>query len=218
MSCRFESLIRRAGLFSVVSVSIATSLYTTPVAAGDNNTLYVTQESGIGGLSNTLTVDQSGATGSVVTGTGGAATQIGGGNVGTITLTGADASVMFNQNNDNPGDGTNTAEITGGNLAEIVLNQDGYGNVGTLEIEGFNNSGSLTQNGNENLGTVKILGDASGTTAELIQNGDGNQYSLEAVGNSTSIQWTQHGNGNATSVPASVTTNAGTVIVTQTRY
>ncbi len=203
--------------FQIPMIISAAALFITPPAlAGDNNVLFITQTGSSGGLGNSLFVDQSLASDSIVAGNAAAtipATQSGGGNVGEITLDGSSGLVVFNQTNTNPLSGTNIATIVGGSLASIVLQQNGFGNTGTLDIGAGENSGTLTQLGDKNTGTVNVSG--TETTGILNQNGNKNTYLLDVTGDGSTVTWNQIGNANAVNTAAMVTTNAGTVTVTQ---
>lgn len=190
-----------------------------PVLAGDNNILFIEQDAASGGLGNSLFVDQSLASESVVAGdaAGSApARQSGGNNAGEIALEGAGAMVIFSQVNTDPFAGANTATIEGGSLASVVLRQEGFGNDGALDIGAGGNAGSLTQIGNDNTGAVRVSGTDS--TGDLTQIGNANTYTLDVTGNGASVQWNQVGNALGSNTPAQVTTNAGTVTVTQQSF
>lgn len=197
----------------------ATLGFALPVMAGDNNILFIEQDSSPGGLGNSLFVDQSLANDSIVAGDPAGsmpARQSGGNNIGEVTLDGTGGMVIFSQVNTNPFAGANTARIQGGSLSSILLRQDGFGNQGMLDIGAGNNSGSLTQIGNDNSGSVRVSG--TDTTGELNQIGDSNAYMLDVTGNGAAVQWNQVGSAGAINTPAQVTTNAGTVTVTQQSF
>jgi hypothetical protein len=215
--------------FAIAAATLAALSLATPAIAGDGNTLYI-QQSGSAGT-NSLYVDQSAANNSIVAGdietTGRAlqdvpALQDAGNNTAWITLSGDGARVGLRQTDTTLSGlsiGTNTAIITGRALATILLNQDGYGNHGTITVNGSldnRNHGELLQEGNKNKGTVTVSG--SGTSGILSQTGDRNEADLEVVGNGTVVVWTQTGNDITTydgTTPAKVFSNAGKITVTQ---
>ena len=211
----------RNGFQAVIGGSIMLAVTALPAVAGDNNILFIEQDSASGLVGNTLFVDQSQANNSRVAGDAAGLTparQQGDGNRGDITLEGNGATVIFNQENTGiglPGE-INSATIFGGDLASIVLDQQGIGNSGTLDIGAGGNSGRLEQIGRDNDGTVTVSGTRN--SGVLVQDGDGNTYSLDVDGVDTAVQWTQIGDnvsGVAGAAAAQVFSNAGRVTVTQ---
>ncbi|MCF3595120.1 hypothetical protein LZG00_14085 [Rhodobacteraceae bacterium LMO-12] len=219
MSC---STNRVSGLVAAgMCVSLACVV---PASAGDGNIVFIEQQSTNAGLGNTLFVDQSEANNSIVAGDTSLgltpATQIGGDNEARITLRGNGARVQLNQFNSDLGltDPTNLASIMGGSSASIILDQQGFGNIGTLDVAEGGNSGALFQIGERNEGTVKVTG--SNNSGTLYQKGNDNEYTLQVSGQDTTVQWNQIGNNlgvtSGTSVaPAQVFSNAGSVTITQ---
>ncbi|WP_322865048.1 hypothetical protein U5922_001865 [Aquicoccus sp. G2-2] len=207
--------------FAIAAATLAALSLATPAMAGDGNTLYIQQDaSSTDG--NSLFVDQSLAFDSTVAGDIAAtlpAMQTGGNNTGVITLSGDGAMVLFGQTNSGLGAGTNTAEITGDSYATIVLQQDGFGNDGMLDVGSGSNQGALFQYGDENTGKVTVSG--TNNSGTLYQRGDNNTYALNVTGNKSSVQWNQIGNNispTSSVTPATVISNAGKVIITQTSY
>lgn len=208
---------------TVIAIGVCASLASVaPAIAGERNFLYIEQVSGAGGLGNTLFVDQSAATDSMVAGdTAGItpARQQGDGNEARITLTGGDGKVLLSQQNTSAGflsSQMNQAAIHGGDLATILLHQEGFGNIGTIDVGPGGNTGALFQKGDRNDGAVIVTG--SGNTGTLRQLGNDNTYELEVSGPAgTSVQWNQIGDGVSAApfTPAQVYSNAGTITITQ---
>lgn len=200
----------------LVSALLALSLSGAAAHAGENNVLFIEQDAVGTGIGNTLFVDQSSASDSLVAGDldGNAAALQRGGNTASVTLDGIGAAVALNQVNPT-GAAFNTATIEGGTLASILIDQQGVGNNGTLNVGAGDNTGQLFQIGNGNTGVVSVDGqDSSGT---LRQVGNDNTSDLVVSGTGVSVDYTQNGNGLTSSVPAQVFSNAGTVTITQTR-
>lgn len=209
-------------IFSFVStVAVVGAALATSANAGDNNTLYLIQDS-LGSLEgNSLLLDQSLARNSQVAGNIDGltpATQLGGGNLADVIVEQGGAIITLNQDSSLAQILTgNTATIFGGELATIALKQLGGGNLGEIKVSGSMSSGSLFQNGDDNLGSVLVSGNnASGT---LNQTGDRNSYSLSVSGDSANVTYNQIGNDLGSSgAGASVFTTATAVVITQTSF
>lgn len=198
----------------------AAVVFWTPALAGNDNTLFILQDSASGGIGNTLFVDQSQADGSTVAGDRFGttpATQQGFGNTANVTLTDELASVVLFQNNPaTSGSVTdvNRATLSGGALSTIILYQDGIGNIGAIDVNGQGSTGSLSQIGNNNNGSVSVLG--SNATGELFQQGNNNDLGVEVRGAGTSVTYTLIGNNVTPATQPVVVSNGGTVTITQT--
>ncbi|MFN4128559.1 MAG: hypothetical protein ACK4GC_01905 [Paracoccaceae bacterium] len=194
--------------------------------AGDNNLVDLLQFS-TGPVGNTLTLDQSKASGSRLVGGPlalGPASQIGEDNSAIITDTGEDNLVVLNQGSFLTPGTSNSAEIlVSGNDASANIQQFGAGNTGVLRVESLDAllpaSGSILQAGNLNFATLTVSGEnASGS---LNQIGNSNENELSVQGPNANVVFTQFGNNNvnlnenANPSPIRVFTNAGTVYITQ---
>ncbi|MDE4276374.1 hypothetical protein PXK58_18990 [Phaeobacter gallaeciensis] len=208
-------------LFNITPMSVAVVLsLTSMAAAGSGNVIYLEQGDGTS-VGNQLFINQSNATSSLVAGASGSQTparQQGNNNSGRIVLEGEGAAVYFNQNSSLAGvlQG-NSATISGGDLASIVLNQAGAMNIGTISVTGVNNSAGLRQEGDGNNGSVEVSG--SNNSGTLIQEGNQNSFSLTVGGASTNVTYRQIGNGlsTVTGTGPTVVSNGGTVVITQTQ-
>ncbi|WP_141101989.1 hypothetical protein [Oceanicola sp. 22II-s10i] len=204
-----------------VMSAIAVFQIAAPVHAGSDNTLVILQESTAGAFGNTLTVDQSQAFGSTIAGNeqGTApAVQSGFGNNATVTLEGEGANVVLLQSNpaiDGTAADVNSANLSGGALTSILVNQNGIGNFGDVDVFGVGASGTLVQNGNGNWGSVDVLG--NGVSGSLNQNGNDNELGIQVSGSAgTSVTYIQNGNGLTAATLPQVYSNGGTVTITQT--
>lgn len=203
----------------VVPAIVAAMLPVSVAFAGDGNTVFLLQDSS-SGPGNNLVIDQSAASGSRVTGDSldlQPARQIGGGNSGEITLEDEGATVFFSQNSiGSAGALGNSATITGGAFATIILDQNGVGNIGDISVTGANSTAALRQTGDRNEGNVFVSGNQS--IGDLTQTGDDNSFTVRVEGNNTTAIYTQVGNNltAANGVGASVFSNGGTVIINQT--
>lgn len=200
------------------SCLVAGLLFSAPAWGGSDNTLYILQDSSLGGMGNQLFVDQSNASGSRISGAmdgTSPALQQGFGNVAEVLLTGeAAAVVLLQRNNLGTDGGPNNATLTGGALATIFLEQDGVGNDGSITVTGLGAVGVLRQFGNDNLGAVEVTGDNA--YGELVQIGNRNSSGLQVQGEGTSVTYVQQGNDlNSATVPM-VYSNGATVQITQT--
>lgn len=210
--------------YCMIAASVALSLGAASQGlAGDDNLLFIEQTSVAGGSGNSLVVDQSLASGSVVAGDKMANTparQSGPANTGRIELEGEGGAVLFQQQNTGLGAGTpNDAQLSGGAFATIALEQIGSGNLGRVDVGAGGNTGALFQYGTGNDGTVNVSG--TGSTGTLYQKGDNNEAGLDVDGVNLTVQWNQVGNNIAPvsqATPAQVISNAGTVIINQTSY
>ncbi|WP_417423689.1 hypothetical protein [Hoeflea sp.] len=214
---------------SVLVGTFSLLLYTTaiPVAqSGSNNQLFLLQESTSGALTgNTLTVDQSGATGSLVSGPTGArhpAIQSGSGNDLEIELTGTGGHVQFIQKNVGNAAG-NSAKITAEENAVASLWQLGNGNSASLNVtgplasgSGLLASGSIDQVGLDNVAELTVDGD--GASGRIRQIGKRNDADLTVTGAGTTATFTQIGNSLTTPGGVQVISNGATVTITQTAF
>lgn len=209
-------------------------------AQADNNSIIVLQEAEAGAaVGNTLRVDQSGATNSLVAGAGLAA----GTNLATLSpsnlLDGSEVLVgtveggllqrlplapATQQGTGNSatidvlGDGSfvGLSQTGSGNAGTLTANggtallfQNGTGNQGTIDVTG-GALGSLVQEGNRNTGTVEVVGE--GGEGLLAQLGDDNVtvLTIETMANaSPQVSLTVQGNGLTQTVPANVFTSSG---------
>lgn len=188
----------------------------TVASAGDDNTLYIKQDSLFALEGNTLTVDQSSVSNTRIAGAVDGsvpALQEGGGNTANIDVTGDSAVVALLQSNPIGGPG-NSADLSAGTLATVLVNQVGIGNTGSVMVTGLGNTGALDQQGNGNNGDVSVSG--VGTQGKLVQVGNNNDFGLTVAGRGTNVTYQQIGD-NLTPVGAgpSVVSNGGTVIITQ---
>lgn len=186
--------------------------------SGSNNTIYVLQERSPGGAGNTLEVDQSSASNSLVRGLneGEPAQQLGGGNTATLTIEGNGGVVELLQDTGSASGSGNIATIGTSSNALGIVSQIGTANLATLEVSGTLASGSIFQNGiGNNAGLVVAGTEANGS---ITQNGNNNVTNLAVTGAGTSVDYTVNGN-NLTNVPGGgvqVYTNGATVTITQT--
>lgn len=188
----------------------------TVASAGDDNTIYIKQDSLFALEGNTLTLDQSSVSNTLVAGAVDGsvpALQEGGGNTANIDVTGDNAVIALLQSNPIGGSG-NSVDLSAGTLATVLVNQVGIGNTGSVTVSGLGNTGMLDQKGDGNNGSVDVSG--LGTTGKLVQVGDGNDFGLTVGGRGTNVTYQQIGN-NLSPVGAgpSVVSNGGTVIITQ---
>ncbi|MBL4918884.1 hypothetical protein [Szabonella alba] len=189
--------------------------------AGDGNSLNLLQISD-GAAGNTLYIDQSDASGSVVAGDRAGdlpASQIGSANVANLTVTGNGGSVALNQNN----------ALTGfaiGNTADGVISglygfgsilQLGDGNNASLEVnspDGLNPAaGRIMQTGFFNDASLVVTG--AGAEGTLRQVGSGNSNALVVEGAGTTASYTQIGNNAVNPQGVTVISNGGSVAITQ---
>jgi len=197
----------------------AAVVFGSPAFAGNDNTLFIIQESSSGGIGNTLFVDQQNASNSVVAGDAQGTTpaqQTGFGNAATVTVTGDGGSVALLQNNpvvSGSAADVNSATLSVGALASVLLRQDGFGNDGSVDVAGVGAFGSLTQIGNGNFGEVSVTG--NGASGALSQEGNNNTFGLQVTG--ANVTYTQVGNNLSTATLPTVVSNGGTVSITQTR-
>ena len=222
-------------VFKIVCLSLGSLGFATLVVAGENNRVFVTQDSGTAGVGNTLSINQSQARNSLVLGQAepsdptnqldidtlaldAPAVQSGGNNSATVELSGSGGLVFFNQ------DSTGLLNALGndalvsltGNGA-IVLEQIGQNNSASITVDGEDSTGILRQFGNNNEGSVNVR--APNASGELVQDGNDLNLTLEVLGAGSDVQFTVQGSnvGNPTGARnASVFTTAGSVTITQT--
>lgn len=205
----------------LVAFSVATLLGGTASAQEYNNELFIIQNSGSAsaGQGNTLFVDQSAATGSWVGGSlsddSTRARQIGQGNEADIQIVGSGGQVALNQiSADTGGIAGNSGDIDlAGSNARASLFQDGSDNSGTLFVNGENAFGSLKQVGDSNIGEMRVIGDSARGT--LKQSGNNITGRFKVTG-TTGTDVTVIQRGDNLQNPPEVTSNGGTVIITQT--
>lgn len=202
--------------------------------AGENNQITITQD----GLSNSLTVDQSKASNSIVGGIGlngdnrlslgSTAKQLGNGNTADLRITddgglGGGQIGLYQSNSNQSGPSNNAVVSVLGNGLGLV-SQDGEGNTANVSVGGENTTGIVSQNGNLNsVGTLTKPGlNVTGKNASgsIIQNGNGNDTALTVFGDGTSVTYTATGDGMTSQVPGGVQviSNGATVTITQTRF
>ena len=199
----------------------------TMAQSGDNNQLFLLQESPSGSLTgNTLTVDQSEATGSLVSGlldSGHPAIQRGSGNELEIEISGAGGSVRLLQDNSGSAGG-NSADIFVQQSAAASLSQIGDGNSASLNVNGLLAEGAVVQDGLNNDANLTVVG--NGASGEITQDGDENNAGLSVTGAGTSVSFTQAGNSMSytssydvnSSPGVQVISNGATVTITQTTF
>jgi hypothetical protein len=214
-------------------LSGAASAVATLPALADQNTLTIRQE----GIGNTISVDQSRATGSEIKGLKlnsglldpnslqieliDEAQQLGGNNDAEIDISGAGGRVYLYQNNtlDAPsGNGRNTASIDSENGGVGLVWQNGFDNTARLEVNGGLDMSPALIVGQQNIdGAILQYGsnnNGSVVTGEgsalLVQNGDGNNAELDVSASpaGTSVVYTQNGNNMNSAAAAQVFTTA----------
>lgn len=208
----FQRLLR-TGLYASILWSGASM-----ASAGDGNQIYILQQSPLGLYGgNTLNVDQSGATASIVAGDLGAgssaapAVQDGIGNSGRIDISGIGGQVAFVQS----GIGNDASVSLSSALGMASLQQDGNANAASLTVDPLGLSGAVLQVGNGNQADLSVGAGAKGT---LVQKGDNNQFGFAVSGVGTTASYTAIGN-NLTPVGTGpvVISNGASVTITQTQ-
>lgn len=189
-----------------------------PAAAGNSNTIYVIQESSLGGSGNTLTVDQSAANNSLVRGLneGEAAKQKGDGNEAILTIEGTGGVIELLQDNSASGLPGNRARVEVNGNALGTVSQIGSNNRAVLSVSGELAQGTIIQNGDLNTANLTVAGsDANGS---ITQTGGQTETQLNVLGAGTSVNYTVNGNGvsNVQAGGLQVFTNGATVTITQT--
>ncbi|MFG6660969.1 hypothetical protein [Sulfitobacter sp. 915] len=200
MMLSVRGMLATAALFSLCSA-----------VSADENRLYITQDSGLFDQSgNTIFVDQSLATNSIVLG--------------------VPDGVALNNGTISPVDPANSplTQIGSANSATVnlsgafslgMLSQNGNGNNANINVSGAGSIGAIRQTGDRNFGEVDVTG--GGLTGILIQKGNDNAQVLNVT--NANVIWTQNGDNIALGsgvpglTPPSVVSNGGTVIVTQTK-
>lgn len=203
-------------------------------AAGDGNSADIlqVQDSSLGDAGNSLSLDQTGASNSIVAGL--SIPEEGDGN--SISLDDISTGEELDSPSgfdvfrlDDPfesvdpyrpatqiGSG-NSATITAiGDGADIGLYQNGIGNVATLTADGDSASASLFQSGDDNNGTVTVTGkDSRGFLAQI---GDDNVTSLNVDTDGASVSYTVEGDATNSTLPANVVSSSGSgqITITQT--
>ena len=210
--------------FSIFSAALSLCCATASYA-GDNNSVFVMQDSTVNPLSgNSLFIDQSDASNASIGGTenGGLslqqpARQIGGANTARLIQSGdAVASAIGLTQTTQGQTGGNDAEITVLNGGTAILEQLGVGNSAILNAD-LGGSATLLQDGDGNFGSVRASRGASG---RLEQIGDNNDDSLEVSGQNVGVSYTLRSNNAttaATGAPVQVISNTGGSITIQQR-
>src|SRR5690606_22320114 len=133
-----------------------------------------------GNAGNTLFVDQSDASNSLVVGLegeGSPALQAGGDNSAMLTILGDGGTVRFLQRNSAAGLGTgNRATVNLTDSATALLSQVGSMNKATLNVSGIGAKGSIVQKGLRNDARLDVVG--AGAENSITQNGDDNSTAL----------------------------------------
>ncbi|MGB3539436.1 MAG: hypothetical protein WBA42_14860 [Mesorhizobium sp.] len=224
-----STLTRNITMSAILLVALCGTAY-----AGENNQITIKQD----GLANSLTVDQSQASNSVVGGAdlnsdnvlslGSTAKQLGNGNTADLRITddggiGGGQIGLFQSNSSQSGLANNAVvSVLGSGLG--LVSQNGEGNVANISVKGTDTIGSVSQIGNlNNVGTLTEPGlkiEGENAKGSVTQNGNGNNTSLAVFGNGTSVDYTLNGD-NITNMPAGgvqVISNGATVTITQTRF
>lgn len=198
-----------------------------PAHAGDNNRAFL-QQVATGPLGNTLTLDQSDASGALLAGDRLSLTpalQVGQDNVADIRFE-QDGSGM-NENSivlltqgqiAGPGMGNSADVVVSGLAAFAAIRQLGSDNSANMTVASENAilpaSGTILQIGNSNSANLDVSGtDVSGT---INQFGSNNSNGLSVGGVSTNVTFNQFGN-NGTAAPQ-VFSNAGNVVINQISF
>lgn len=111
----------------------------------------------------------------------------------------------------------NIANIKALDGADALIAQGGSGNTADLTVRNGAKSGSILQNGNDNNANLDVSGvNSSGLISQI---GDRNTTTLEVAGSDTNVSYIVNGSdlSSASGAPVSVTTNATTVLIQQTR-
>ncbi len=208
-----------------ISLTALSLFFGTASFAGDNNNVFVMQDSTGNLLSgNSLFIDQTDASNASVSGTenGGLslqqpARQVGDNNTARLIQGGAaiDNAIGLTQTTGGESGG-NSAEITVLNGGTAVLEQLGVGNSAILNAD-LGGSATLLQDGDGNMGTVRASSRASGTLQQI---GNNNEYTLEVSGAGVGVSFTLLSNNATTAsagAPAQVISNTGGSIIIQQR-
>lgn len=201
----------------ILSALVIGSVSGTAVFAGDGNSVDLLQIS-TGQTGNTLSIDQSDADNSVLSGDRLSLTparQIGDANTANLSIEGNGGQIGFGQSGV-----ANTADVSilGPNALGLV-EQAGLSNTALLSVTStdaqFPAEGLITQVGNRNDAALTVRG--SNTSGALVQLGSGNTNALTVDGSNASVVFTQIGRNvtNGTGEGVSVFTN-GSVSITQT--
>lgn len=235
--------MRAASLVAIVATAALPLVCAGPSMAGDNNAVYIKQESPAASMAgNALTIDQSAASNSLVIGPNvpsmlrflnidlqsglqGAprpASQRGEGNQATITMKG-DGGVLQLLQDTSPfqamqqaGSGTSnsaTVSMTGAALGAVV--QLGTRNRADLELNEAN--GLVAQFGADL--TAELSVDGRGSSGQIVQIGNRSNAAVDILGSGTNVTYTQVGNDLVQSQGVEVfTTNSGNISITQTGF
>ncbi len=235
--------MRAASLVAIVTAAAVPLLSAGPSLGGDNNAVYIKQESPVGSLAgNSLTIDQSAAQNSLVIGPSvpsmlrfldidiqsgllGAprpASQRGEGNEATITMRG-DGGVLQLLQDTSPfqamqqagSDTSNSATVTMTGAALGAVVQLGTGNTANLALNEAN--GLIAQLGTNLTADLEVTG--PGSSGQVLQIGNRSSASVEILGSGTNVTYTQIGNDLSSSQGVEVfTTNSGNISITQTGF
>lgn len=202
-------------------------------AAGDGNSADIlqVQDSSLGEEGNSLSLDQTDASNSIVAGL--SISGEGEGNSISLDISTVEeldspfgfdvfrledpfASFDPNRPATQIGSGNSADIIAIGDGADIGLYQNGIGNVGTLTANGENALASLFQDGKDNVGNIDVTGkDSQGFLAQI---GDDNVTSLNVDTDGASVSYTVEGDATNVTVPANVVSSSGSgqITITQT--
>jgi hypothetical protein len=215
----------------------ASGLMPTATFAGSGNIIVIEQR----GSNNTLSADQSSATGSQIGGielTGSPsndpeagfnilgepdlltspALQSGEGNEADVRVSGQGGAVYLLQNNDGSLLGNSAEIILDADQTFAAISQIGEGNTAEIEVTGALSSGSVLQNGDGNFGRIEVP--IADTEARLVQNGDNIEATLVVEGvTGGNVDFQIFGN-NVTQPGGAlvVNTNGASVSITQTEF
>lgn len=228
---------------AIVATATAALLSAGPSLAGDNNAVYIKQESPTGSLAgNSLTIDQSAAQNSLVIGPSvpsmlrflnidlesglqgapRAASQRGEGNEATITMMG-DGGVLQLLQDTSPFQALQQAESGTSNSATVTMTgaalgavvQLGTDNTANLQLTEAN--GLIAQLGTQLDATLTVNG--PGSSGQIMQIGARNNASVEILGSGTNVTYTQIGSDLTSTQGVEVfTTNSGNISITQTGF
>lgn len=212
---------RKTNHFKMHLCACAFAVFGGTVFAGDGNQIYILQQNTSGfAIGNTLEVDQSQASGSIVAGTfdpvtDGApqpALQDGINNIGRLVISGNAGQAVLLQS----GTGNDASLTLSGALGMAALEQSGISNIASLTVEGNDAKGIIQQDGNRNDGQLTVSG--AGASGKLVQQGNDNQFGFSVIGPNASGTYTAIGN-NMTPAGAApmVISNGGSVTITQTQ-
>lgn len=203
----------RATLAAALSLSAA-------LAQAEGNSLYILQDSSLGGgTGNTIFVDQSAATDSLVAGSltgpeASPAAQIGSANDAFLSLTGNSVSaVLLQGSNSLPAIGNSVRMTISGDRSIGTARQFGQSNVADLLVSGLDSLGEIDQQGDGNAANLVVTG--NGSVGTIGQIGDRNDTTLRVEGDNMTVNYEIIGNGTTTVLPPTVRGNSTSVQITQ---